>query len=60
MGIVDPEYVNGIAKKWKTNFKSVYGHEIIEDETVEEKYKEFKWYLNNIIIYLYYDIYYYK
>ncbi|KRX08154.1 hypothetical protein PPERSA_01699 [Pseudocohnilembus persalinus] len=47
VGIVEPEHVNPIAKKWKNNFRSVYGHEIMEDEQVEAKFQEYELGISN-------------
>jgi hypothetical protein len=37
LGIVDPELVPGVCNKWKSKFKTVYGHNIIEDEELLER-----------------------
>lgn len=38
-GVVRPELLNGVARRWKDKFKTDYGHEIIEDEEVVEREK---------------------
>ena len=34
VGLVEPEILNHISNEWKQTFKSTYGHEIMEDESV--------------------------
>lgn len=33
VGLADPKNVDGIANQWKSKFLSIYGHQIMEDDS---------------------------
>lgn len=40
VGIIEPELVEGVAKRWKEKFKQNYSHVVMEDEEVLMKHQE--------------------
>jgi hypothetical protein len=40
VGIIEPELVDGVSKKWKEKFKQAYSHVVMEDEEVLMKQEE--------------------
>jgi hypothetical protein len=40
VGIVEPELVNGVSKRWKEKFRQTYSHVVMEDEEVLVKQQE--------------------
>ena len=39
-GVVSPQMLEGVARKWKEKFRSEYGHTVIEDEAIVEREKD--------------------
>ena len=40
VGLVEPELVEGVAKRWKEKFRQQYSHTVMEDEEVLRKEEE--------------------
>lgn len=34
VGIIEPELVDGVSKRWKEKFRQTYSHVVMEDEEV--------------------------